>query len=259
MAIAFNLEKASLITVILAGILAGYLPESVVGDCSCASYQCCSYQGECDTGNAFCGFGCQAGPCYKNDIVVADVVTEDFFNGIVNQAGTGNCPGVCLYTREAFLEAADLYPEFGTTGPDNAARKFSLHEIAAFFAHATYETDHFCNIFEVPVSNSMDYCNTNYIQQYPLAPKKGYYDGLMNPNIASNVSVTFKTALGYWMTKIHIPNVIELGFGETIKIIRPQDCTGHSDHPTDAVIALDAYFKEYCKQFGVDPDYDLDC
>ena len=66
---------------------------------------------------------------------MTDIVTTDFLNGILDQAGD-NCAGKSFYTRRAFLDAVDSYPEFGQG--DSAAD--SKREIAAFFAHVTQET-----------------------------------------------------------------------------------------------------------------------
>ncbi|KAJ9701670.1 hypothetical protein PVL29_006864 [Vitis rotundifolia] len=73
-----------------------------------------SYDG---TGNAYCGDGCQAGPCYSSGgpsggASVADTVTPAFFDGIINQAA-GNCEGKHFYTRAAFLSALNSYTGFG--------------------------------------------------------------------------------------------------------------------------------------------------
>lgn len=66
---------------------------------------------------------------------VADLVTQDFFNGIINQAPAG-CPGKNFYSRDTFLQALNSYSDFGKLGsPDDSKR-----EVAAFFAHTTHET-----------------------------------------------------------------------------------------------------------------------
>ncbi|KAI3887770.1 hypothetical protein MKX03_018617, partial [Papaver bracteatum] len=63
------------------------------------------------------------------------MITPAFFNRIIIQAGTG-CAGKKFYTRNAFLEAAELYPGFDHAGTVTK----SNHEIAAFFAHVTHQT-----------------------------------------------------------------------------------------------------------------------
>ena len=66
---------------------------------------------------------------------VADVVTQDFFNSIINQAG-GDCAGKSFYTRDTFLNALNSYDQFGKLGSSDDSKR----EIAAFFAHVTHET-----------------------------------------------------------------------------------------------------------------------
>ncbi|KAK5804893.1 hypothetical protein PVK06_032544 [Gossypium arboreum] len=64
--------------------------------------------------------------------MVADIVTDQFFNGILNQADA-SCEGRNFYSRAAFLEALNSFTQFGTA--DDTRR-----EVAAFFAHVTHET-----------------------------------------------------------------------------------------------------------------------
>lgn len=73
---------------------------------------------------------------------VSDIVTPEFFNGIIDQAGA-ECAGKGFYSRDGFLQALNSYPGFGTGGnPDDSKR-----EIAAFFAHVTHETGRKLNFF----------------------------------------------------------------------------------------------------------------
>ena len=127
-----------LVAILLVGVLAGALPAFVLAqNCGCAAGLCCSQYGYCGTGNDFCGTGCQAGPCYSSggSVSVSDVVTEDFFNGIISQAA-GSCAGKNFYSRNAFLNAASSYPQFGQDGSADDSKR----EIAAFFAHVAHET-----------------------------------------------------------------------------------------------------------------------
>lgn len=107
-------------------------------NCGCAANLCCSQYGYCGTSDAYCGNGCQAGPCYapsRSGVNVADIVTDAFFYGIANQAPSG-CPGRRFYSRWGFLQALGSYPSFGTSGSTDDSKR----EIAAFFAHVTHET-----------------------------------------------------------------------------------------------------------------------
>ena len=70
---------------------------------------------------------------------VADIVTPEFFNGILDQADA-SCEGKNFYSRAAFLEAVNSFPQFGTA--DDIRR-----EIAAFFAHVTHETGRKISLF----------------------------------------------------------------------------------------------------------------
>ncbi|KAG2721876.1 hypothetical protein I3760_02G101500 [Carya illinoinensis] len=98
---------------------------------------------------------------------VADIVTDDFFNGILNQA-SGDCPGKSFYTRAAFLSALSSYNQFGSGSADESKR-----EIAAFFANVAHETGSLCYIEEINGA-SQDYCDESNTQ-YPCNPDKKYY------------------------------------------------------------------------------------
>lgn len=66
---------------------------------------------------------------------VADIVTPEFFNSIIDQADA-SCAGKNFYSRDAFLNAHNSYYQFGTSGNDEANKR----EVAAAFAHFTHET-----------------------------------------------------------------------------------------------------------------------
>lgn len=129
---------------LLALIVLGIIAKNVMGqNCGCSPDNCCSKYGYCGTGDDYCGQGCQGGPCFQtptsgssSGVSVADIVTPQFFDGIISRANDGDCPNKGFYTRQAFLGALDSYPEFGTSGSADDSKR----EIAAFFAHATHET-----------------------------------------------------------------------------------------------------------------------
>uniref|UniRef100_A0A2N9HJ39 chitinase n=1 Tax=Fagus sylvatica TaxID=28930 RepID=A0A2N9HJ39_FAGSY len=135
--------KKNLLTLVLVGLLAGLLPGYVKGeDCGCEANQCCSKNGNCGTGNDYCGSGCQEGPCIASPTPpstdsgsVANIVTQDFFNGIISQADA-SCAGKNFYTLVAFLDALNSFNQFGKIGSADDSKR----EIAAFFAHVTHET-----------------------------------------------------------------------------------------------------------------------
>ena len=79
------------------------------------------------------------------------------------------------------------------------------------------------------------------------------FNGLSNPGIvATNVDISFKTALWFWMNNVH--SVVNQGFGATIRAINGAiECNGGSPSSVDARVQ---YYKNYCSQFGVSPgDY----
>ncbi|KAL1805300.1 hypothetical protein ACET3Z_028368 [Daucus carota] len=245
-------------------------------NCNCAAGLCCSKYGYCGTTSDYCGEGCQAGPCTNsapsggsNAVSVADIVTDDFFNGIISQA-TGDCDGKNFYTRSAFLEALQSYSSFGTSGSADDSKR----EIAAFFAHATHETGYFCHKEE---TNGRDHnycqstaeypCNPNvyYFGRGPLqltwnynyidAGKSNDFDGLNNPDIvASDAVLSFKTALWYW--KVNVQSVTTQGFGATIRAINSIECDGKRPAAVNSRVSL---YNSYCSKFGVAPGDNQRC
>lgn len=268
-------NKLNLVSVI--GILIGISLQSVVGqNCGCAADLCCSRFGYCGNTSDYCGAGCQQGPCTAppptNDVSVSDIVTPDFFNGIISHAD-GNCAGKNFYSRSAFLDALNSYPRFGKVGNQDDSKR----EIAAFFAHATHETGHFCYTEEID-GPTKDYCDEGNTQ-YPCVAGKGYYgrgpiqlswnynygpagnsigfDGLNNPEIvASDPIVSFKTALWFWMNNVHSIITSGQGFGGTIRAINGMECNGGNPATVQARIN---YYKTYCDQIGVSPGDNLTC
>ncbi|WCJ41264.1 Chitinase family protein [Euphorbia peplus] len=249
-------------------------------NCGCAPNLCCSKYGYCGLSPEYCGEGCQGGPCTGgstpvtptpsggSDVAVADIVTADFFNSIVNEAGGGDCDGKSFYTRDAFLNALNSYDQFGKMGSADDSKR----EIAAFFAHVTHETGHFCHIEETDGA-SQDYCDT----RYPCEPGKLYFgrgplqltwnynyiaagqaitfDGLKTPEtVASDAVLSFKTALWFWMT--YVRPVVSQGFGATIRAINSIEC--NNGRP-DAVQSRIAFYNNYCNRFGVAPLENVGC
>ncbi|GAB4830153.1 Endochitinase ep3 [Ancistrocladus abbreviatus] len=198
-------------------------------------------------------------------VSVPDVVTDAFFNGIIGQADP-SCAGKNFYSRAAFLGALSFYPEFGTTGSDDDAKR----EIAAFFAHATHETGSFCYIEE---RDKGDFCDTTKTQ-WPCSPGKQYYgrgplqltwnynygaagvsigfDGLKSPEMVANDSgISFRAAFWFWMNNnVHSAITSGQGFGATIRAINSIECNGGN---TPAVNDRVRYYTDYCNQLGVLP------
>ena len=147
------MQRALLLTVTLVGIIAG----AAAQNCGCAAGLCCSRFGFCGTGDDFCGTGCREGPCNippltpsVNDVVVADFVTEEFFNGIINQADAG-CAGRGFYSRATFLEALQSFDRFGRIGSVDDSKR----EIAAFFGHVTHETGRKYSLLRIIERNNL--------------------------------------------------------------------------------------------------------
>ncbi|KZV54424.1 endochitinase A-like [Dorcoceras hygrometricum] len=239
-------------------------------NCGCAANLCCSQYGYCGSTAAYCGAGCQAGPCYGSSSGVSGIVTDAFFNGIANGAGSG-CAGKGFYTRSAFLNAAGSYPGFASGSSDVAKR-----EVAAFFANVAHETGSLCYIEEINGA-SHNYCQAS--AQYPCASGKNYYgrgplqltwnynyiaagqsirfDGLNNPDIVARDNViSFKTALWFWMNNCHNAITSGQGFGATIRAINSMECNGGN---TPAVNSRVRYYRNYCSQLGVDPGPNISC
>ncbi|XP_023770545.1 endochitinase EP3 [Lactuca sativa] len=266
-------------TLLFAGVFLAVilLPELAASQkCNCRPHQCCSKYGFCGTTKAYCGKDCRGGACSlpapPNNVYVPGIVTNAFFNGIVAKSAR-NCPGRRFYSRDAFLTVIKNYPRFGRSGSIMDSKR----EIAAFFAHVTYLTKHFCYIEEIN-GRSKSYCDT-VDSQYPCNPKKHYYgrgpmqlawnynygaagkslgfDGINNPEIvATNRVVSFKTALWFWMENVHWDFASGKGFGATIEAINGNECKGKN---RAAVRSRVTYYINYCKQFGVATGRNLWC
>ncbi|CAF1699629.1 unnamed protein product [Brassica oleracea var. botrytis] len=263
------LTKISLVFLLC---LLGFYSKTVKSqNCGCAPNFCCSQFGYCGTTDAYCGAGCRSGPCRGSGTPsgggsVGSIVTQGFFNNIINRAGNG-CAGKRFYTRNSFINAANTFPNF--------ANSVTRREIATMFAHFTHETGHFCYIEEINGA-SRDYCDENN-RQYPCSPGKGYYGRgpiqlswnynygpcgrslglnlLGQPElVGSNPTVAFRTGLWFWMNSVR--PVLNQGFGATIRAINGMEC--NRGNP-DAVNARIRYYRNYCRQLGVDPGPNLGC
>nr|GLL49362.1 chitinase 6-like [Ipomoea trifida] len=264
-------NNSGLVLLAVIALWLGLAGLSSAQSCGCGVDTCCSQWGFCGTGDAYCGAGCQQGPCYGWP--VSSIVSDSFFNGIANQSNP-SCEGKGFYTRTSFLQATNSYSEFGTVGTAIVARQ----EIAAFFAHFTHETGHMCYINEIN-GTSRNYCDTT-TTQWPCTPGKNYYgrgplqlswnfnygpaglsigfDGLNNPDIVATDSVTsFKAALWFWMNNCHSLITSGQGFGATIQAINGLlECNGANPAAVNARVQ---YYKDYCQQFGVNPGNNLTC
>ncbi|CAI0400231.1 unnamed protein product [Linum tenue] len=257
-----------LLSVFLVGALAA---AAAAQNCGCASNECCSRWGFCGTSPDHCGAGCQSGACSRNEVQVADIVTPAFFNGIMDQSDAG-CAGKSFYSRDVFVRALRSYQGFARLGSEDDSRR----EVAAFFAHATHETGHFCHIEEIDGA-SRDYCEEDNTQ-FPCNPSKGYYgrgplqlswnfnygpagaqigfDGLNAPEtVATDPEISFKTALWFWTNNVQ--QVMGQGFGATTRAINGAlECDGRN---SATVQRRAEFYTEYCRQLGVAPGDNLTC
>ncbi|XP_066359303.1 chitinase 5-like [Miscanthus floridulus] len=203
---------------------------------------------------------------------VGTVVSDAFFDGIKSQNQNGNCEGRDFYTRNAFLNAANQYPDFAQGGSEDDGKR----EIAAFFAHVAHETGSMCHIREMDEHAMDDFCDMNFTQ-WPCAQGQKYYgrgplqiswnynygaagqrigfDGLRNPDtVAKDPLVSFESALWFWMTNVH--QAMPRGFGATTRVINSGECDGKApDKVSDRV----NYYKKFCQQLNVDPGNNLTC
>lgn len=128
------LTKISLI--LLLSLVAFYSKTVKSQNCSCAPNFCCSQFGYCGTTADYCGSTCRSGPCRGGGPptgagLVGSIVTQSFFNNIINLAGNG-CAGKRFYTRDSFINATNTFPNFANT--------VTRREIATMFAHFTFDT-----------------------------------------------------------------------------------------------------------------------
>uniref|UniRef100_A0A0R0HQE5 chitinase n=2 Tax=Glycine subgen. Soja TaxID=1462606 RepID=A0A0R0HQE5_SOYBN len=142
-----------------------------------------------------CG-GCKQGPCYStgtakpnDDDSVADIVTPEFFNAIIDEA-EDHCAGKNFYSRDAFLDALIAYNHFART----ASSYDSKREIAAAFAHFTHETRRFCYLGEIEGA-SKNYCGKT-TKKYPCAHDKGYH-GREPIQLSWNFNYAWESWIGY--------------------------------------------------------------
>ncbi|KAL4654809.1 hypothetical protein ACB092_01G406900 [Castanea dentata] len=158
---------------------------------------------------------------------VTSVINSALFDRMLKHRNDAGCKGKGFYTYNAFVDAAKSFNGFGTTG-DITIRK---RELAAFLGQTSHETTGgwatapdgayawgYCFITE---TNKQTYCTPS--NEWPCAPGKQYYGRgpiqlthnynygpagkaigaalLTNPDlVATNPTISFKTAIWFWMT-----------------------------------------------------------
>ncbi|KAM3298313.1 hypothetical protein ACQJBY_039995 [Aegilops geniculata] len=284
---------------------------SQAGGVTCPNCFCCSQFGWCGSTPEYCGDGCQShcSGCGSTPVTpypfggVSSIVSRSLFNQILLHRNDPACQAKGFYTYDAFIAAATAFPGFGTTG-SIATRK---REIAAFLAQTSHETTGgwptapngpytwgYCYKHERTTSS---YCTPS--EQWPCAPGRRYYgrgpiqlthnynygqagraigaDLLGNPNlVAVNPTVSFETALWFWMTEqppkpsCHAvitgqwnPSATDRaagrvpGFGVITNIINGGiECFhGYDERVQDRI----GFYKRYCNIFGIGYGDNLDC
>nr|AAM77665.1 chitinase KBchit5-3-1 [Leucaena leucocephala] len=230
-----NMNKMRVLLCLLLSLMVGGLAEqcgSQAGGALCPGGLCCSQFGWCGSNNDYCGPGCQSQCDGRRPAPpsggLSDIISRDTFNLMLKHRNDAACPANGFYTYDAFIQAANSYPAFGSTG-DQATRK---SEVAAFLGQTSHETTGgwpsapdgpyawgYC--FKQERNPPSAYCQPS--SQYPCAPGKQYYgrgpmqlswnynygqcgraigaDLLNNPDlVASDAVISFKTALWSWMT-----------------------------------------------------------
>ncbi|KAB1225304.1 Chitinase 5 [Morella rubra] len=174
-----------------------------------------------------------------SNVSVSDIVTDDFFNGLLYQGLSGDCPGRNFYTRTTFLDALNSYNHFGQ---GHSSADDSKREIAAFFAHVSYETKCVdCGRVVVILENSLPLMCLNH--------RAGI--------VATDPVISFKTALWFWMINVH--QVVSQGFGATIRAINGGvECNGTTAY-SPLIQSRIQYYIQYCNQFGVASGDNLGC
>ncbi|KAG6555436.1 hypothetical protein Mapa_002664 [Marchantia paleacea] len=202
-----------LVAIVVVALVASFLVEdsaaqvcgSQAGGALCSGANCCSQFGYCGEGDAWCGDGCQSGPCTSSAYEVPPPPSPPFSPSPPSPPVNASPPfspsrppppvdpsppsGTCgsglggvvseptfnsifpnrdsFYTYQNFITASESYPSFGTKGDCTTRQR----EIAAYFAQVFHETGGLTAIEEE--NKNDDYCSVSDI--YPCAPGKKYF------------------------------------------------------------------------------------
>ncbi|MCO5574395.1 hypothetical protein L7F22_028179 [Adiantum nelumboides] len=273
--------------ILLSGTSAQEQCGSGAGGALCANNLCCSKSSYCGSTDAYCGDGCQSGPCTSSGGSppstpsgggsVSSIVSSSLFDQFLSQRTSGSCPSNGFYTYDAFISATAAYSSFATSSSDAVVNK---REVAAFFANVAHETGSGCYVEEIAKSTYCEVsaqwsCNADkqYYGRGPLQLTWNYnygaagqalgFDGINNPDIvAQDPNISFETALWFWMTQrsptCHDAIVNGQGFGATINAINGGiECgSGANQEQQQARINL---YKSFCSLLGVEPGDNLTC
>ncbi|XP_009133617.1 endochitinase At2g43580 isoform X2 [Brassica rapa] len=194
-------------------------------NCNCPPNVCCSQFGYCGTTAAHCSPTCRSGPCRGSGTssgadAVGNIVTQGFFDGIINQADFCYIEEINGASRSFCDQSNRQYP---------CAPGKSYHGRG-------------------PLLLSWNY---NY---GPCGQSLGL-DLLLQPElVSSNPVVAFRAAMWFWMKSVR--PVLNQGFGATIRAISSLECNGRN---LGAVNARIRYYRDYCGQLGVDSGANVTC
>uniref|UniRef100_A0A453TAR1 chitinase n=1 Tax=Aegilops tauschii subsp. strangulata TaxID=200361 RepID=A0A453TAR1_AEGTS len=287
---------------------------SQAGGATCPNCLCCSRFGWCGSTSDYCGDGCQSqcSGCGGTPVTptpsggggVSSIISRALFDRMLLHRNDGACQAKGFYTYDAFVAAAGAFPGFGTTGSTDTRKR----EVAAFLAQTSHETTGgwatapdgafawgYC--FKQERGATSNYCTPS--AQWPCAPGKSYYgrgpiqlshnynygpagraigvDLLRNPDlVATDPTVSFKTAMWFWMTaqapKPSSHAVITgqwspsgtdraagrvPGFGVITNIVNGGIECGHGQD--SRVADRIGFYKRYCDILGVGYGDNLDC
>ncbi|GLE00612.1 hypothetical protein PINS_up009369 [Pythium insidiosum] len=189
-----------------------------------------------------------------------------------------------LYTFDGLVAAAAKYPSFANSGDATADKR----ELAAFLAQTSHESDHFKATEEyakdqfpetqycdksngVPCAVGKRYHGRGPIQlswnyNYNAAGKALGVDLLNQPELVStDKSVTWQTALWYWMTPqrggrvIHDVVAKDDGFAQSTDIINGAlECGAAATAKNNEKQRIE-YYKSMCAKLGVEPVKKMSC
>ncbi|KAJ0039540.1 hypothetical protein Pint_28628 [Pistacia integerrima] len=203
---------------------------------------------------------------------VSSLISKDLFEQILKHRNDAACEGKGFYTYEAFVNAANSFGAFATTGDTNTRKR----EIAAFLAQTSHETT------DWPCPPGKQYYGRGPIQlthnyNYGQAGRGIRADLINNPDlVATDTVISFKTAIWFWMTpqanKPSSHNVITgrwtpsdadrsanriPGYGVITNIINGGLECGHGND--NRVASRIGFYRRYCDIFGVSYGNNLDC
>ncbi|TMW57795.1 hypothetical protein Poli38472_014398 [Pythium oligandrum] len=184
-----------------------------------------------------------------------------------------------LYTFAGLVDAAKKYPTFANTGNEVNDKR----ELAAFLAQTSHECDHYkaaeeyakdtfpetqyCDPKTIPCAAGHRYHGRGPIQlswnyNYKAAGDALGVDLLNKPElVGTDKTVTWQTALWYWMTpqggKGVIHDIVAGDFAQSTNIINGGlECGGPSKANEQQRIE---YYKKICSALGVEPVAKVSC